>query len=157
MKSEQPTQQFLCIIQAERILLYHLLSLPIFPPLLLTYTFADFLLQFVLFYSFLLSIFSSVPILSFCFFLIFYCPFLHSESMTYLTIFSDHELPYMTKTNELTLCFTLPLLQNYCRAKASLYWKILKEMGIPDHLTCLLRNLYAGQEATIRTGHETID
>ena len=35
--------------------------------------------------------------------------------------------------------------------------KILKEMGIPDHLTCLLRNLYAGQEATVRTGHGTID
>ena len=35
-------------------------------------------------------------------------------------------------------------------------WKILK-MGIPDHLTCLLRNLYAGQEATVRTGHETTD
>ena len=35
--------------------------------------------------------------------------------------------------------------------------KILKEMGIPDHLTCLLRNLYAGQEATVRTGHRTID
>ena len=34
-------------------------------------------------------------------------------------------------------------------------WKILKEMGIPDHLTCLLRNLYAGQEATARTGHAT--
>ena len=33
----------------------------------------------------------------------------------------------------------------------------LKEMGIPDHLTCLLRNLYAGQEATVRTGHETTD
>ena len=33
-------------------------------------------------------------------------------------------------------------------------WKILKEMGIPDHLTCLLRNLYVGQEATVRTGHE---
>ena len=32
-------------------------------------------------------------------------------------------------------------------------WKILKEMGRPDHLTCLLRNLYAGQEATVRTGH----
>ena len=32
-------------------------------------------------------------------------------------------------------------------------WKILKEMGIPDHLTCLLRNLYAGQEATVRNGH----
>ena len=36
-------------------------------------------------------------------------------------------------------------------------WKILKEMGISDHLTCLLRNLYAGQEATVRTGHETRD
>ena len=36
-------------------------------------------------------------------------------------------------------------------------WKILKEMGIPDHLTYLLRNLYAGQEATVRTGHGTTD
>ena len=36
-------------------------------------------------------------------------------------------------------------------------WKILKETGIPDHLTCLLRNLYAGQEATVRTGHGTTD
>ena len=36
-------------------------------------------------------------------------------------------------------------------------WKILKEIGIPDHLTCLLRNLYAGQEATVRTGHVTTD
>ena len=36
-------------------------------------------------------------------------------------------------------------------------WKILQEMGIPDHLTCLLRKLYAGQEATVRTGHEITD
>ena len=36
-------------------------------------------------------------------------------------------------------------------------WKILKQMGIPDHLTCLLRNLYAGQEATVRTGYGTTD
>ena len=36
-------------------------------------------------------------------------------------------------------------------------WRILKEIGIPDHLTCLLRNLYAGQEAAVRTGHETTD
>ena len=36
-------------------------------------------------------------------------------------------------------------------------WKILKEMRIPDHLTCLLRNVYAGQEATVRTGHGTTD
>ena len=43
-----------------------------------------------------------------------------------------------------------------CRDHSTL-WKILKEMGIPDHLTCLLRNLYAGQEATVRTGHGTTD
>ena len=36
-------------------------------------------------------------------------------------------------------------------------WKILKEMGIPDHFTCLLKSLYAGQEATVRTGHGTVD
>ena len=36
-------------------------------------------------------------------------------------------------------------------------WKILKEMGIPEHLICLLRNMYAGQEATVRTGHGTTD
>ena len=36
-------------------------------------------------------------------------------------------------------------------------WKIIQEMGIPDHLICLLRNLYAGQEATVRTGHGTTD
>ena len=36
-------------------------------------------------------------------------------------------------------------------------WKILQEMGMPDHLTCLLRNLYAGQEATVRSRHETTD
>ena len=37
------------------------------------------------------------------------------------------------------------------------WWKILQEMGLPDHLTCLLRNLYASQEATVRTGHGTTD
>ena len=36
-------------------------------------------------------------------------------------------------------------------------WKILQEMGIPDHMTCLLRNLYSGQEATVRTGHGTTE
>ena len=39
----------------------------------------------------------------------------------------------------------------------TLNWKIIQEMGIPDHLTCLLRNLYAGQEATVRSGHGTTD
>ena len=50
---------------------------------------------------------------------------------------------------------------DYAKAFDSVYhnklWKILKERGIPDHLTCLLRNLYAGQEATVRTGHGTTD
>ena len=46
--------------------------------------------------------------------------------------------------------------QNLCVDHNKL-WKILKEMAIPDHLTCLLRNLYAGQEATVRTGHGTPD
>ena len=50
---------------------------------------------------------------------------------------------------------------NYAKAFDSVdlnkVWKILQEMGIPDHLTCLLRNLYAGQEETIRTGHGTTD
>ena len=53
-------------------------------------------------------------------------------------------------------CFT-----NYAKAfdcvDHNKLWKILKEMGILDHLTCLLRNLYAGQEATVRTGHGTTD
>ena len=50
----------------------------------------------------------------------------------------------LTMPKPLTVCITIS-------------WKILKEMGIPDHLTCLLRNLYAGQEATVRTGHRTTD
>ena len=50
---------------------------------------------------------------------------------------------------------------NYCKAfdcvDLNKLWKILQEVGIPDLLTCLLRNLYAGQEATVRTGHRTMD
>ena len=53
----------------------------------------------------------------------------------------------------------LLLLIDYAKAfdcvHHNILWKILQEMGIPDHLTCLLRNLYAGQEATVRTGHGT--
>ena len=50
------------------------------------------------------------------------------------------------------LCFI-----DYAKAFHNKVWKILKEMGIPDHLNCLLRNLYAGQEATVRSGHGTTD
>ena len=46
---------------------------------------------------------------------------------------------------------------DYAKAFHNKLWKILKGVGIPDHLTCLLRNLYAGQEATVRTGHGTTD
>ena len=53
------------------------------------------------------------------------------------------------------------LLYDYAKAfdcvNHNKLWKIQKEMGIPDHLTCLLRNLYAGQEATVRTGHRLTD
>ena len=52
------------------------------------------------------------------------------------------------------LCFTDYVTAFDC-VDLNKLWKILKEMGIPDHLTCLLRNLYAGQEATVRTGHGT--
>ena len=64
----------------------------------------------------------------------------------------------MEKTREfrknIYYCFT-----DYVKASVwfTTNWKILQEMGIPDHLTCLLRNLYAGPEATVRTGHGTTD
>ena len=52
------------------------------------------------------------------------------------------------------VCF-IDYAKDFDYVEHSKLWKILKEMGIPDHLTCLLRNLYTGQEATIRTGHGT--
>src|SRR5574340_636472 len=56
----------------------------------------------------------------------------------------------------ISFCFTDYAKAFDCVAHNKL-WKILKDMGIPDHLICLLRNLYAGQEATVRTGHGTTD
>ena len=53
-------------------------------------------------------------------------------------------------------CFIDYVKSFYCVNQNKL-WKILQEMGIPDHLTCLLRRLYAGQNATVRTGHGTTD
>ena len=55
-----------------------------------------------------------------------------------------------------TLCF-IDYAKAFDYVHHNKLWKILKEMGTPDQLTCLLRNLYAGQEATVRTGHGTID
>ena len=91
----------------------------------------------------------------------------------------NHELPDVqagfrkgrgTRDQIANICWTIKkareFQKNYCfidYAKAfdcvdhNKLWKVLKEIGIPDHLTCLLRNLYAGQEATVRTGHGTTD
>ena len=59
-----------------------------------------------------------------------------------------------TRKTSTSALLTTPI--NLCVDHSKL-WTIHKEIGIPDHLTCLLRNLYAGQEATVRTGHETTD
>ena len=60
------------------------------------------------------------------------------------------------KKKKIYLCFIDYTEASDCVEHNKL-WKILQEMGIPDQLTCLLRNLYAGQEATVRTGHGTMD
>ena len=57
-----------------------------------------------------------------------------------------------SRTISISALLTMPKPLTVC---ITTNWKILKDMGIPDHLTCLLRNLYAGQEATVRTGHGT--
>ena len=66
----------------------------------------------------------------------------------------DHRKSKRVPEKHLYFCFI-----DYAKAFDCVYhkilWKILKEMGIPDHLTCLLRNLHAGLEATVRTGHGT--
>ena len=68
----------------------------------------------------------------------------------------DQIAKIIKKAKEFQFCFT-----DYAKAFGCVdqnkLWKILKEIGIPDHLTCLLRNLHAGQEATVRTGHGTTD
>ena len=55
------------------------------------------------------------------------------------------------------ICLCLIDYANALTVWITINWKILKEMGIPDHLICLLKNLYAGQEAAVRTGHGTTD
>ena len=65
-----------------------------------------------------------------------------------------HWINETAKEFQKNICFCF---NDYAKAFDCVYhnklWKILQEMGIPDHLTCLLRNLYTGQEATVRTGH----
>ena len=75
------------------------------------------------------------------------------SGMFYFRIFSMYKCNYKIET---MIHLTLYAKGFDCVDHNEL-WKILKEMGIPDHLTCLLRNLYADQEATVRTGHGTAD
>ena len=67
----------------------------------------------------------------------------------------DHRKSKRVPEKHLLLLYYL--CQSLWRVGHNKLWEILKEKGIPDHLTCLLRNLYAGQEATVRTGHGTTD
>ena len=72
----------------------------------------------------------------------------------------QHLMDYQKKRREfqknIYFCF-IDYAKDFDCVDHNQLWKILKEMGIPDHLTCLLRNLCAGQEATVRTGHGTTD
>ena len=68
----------------------------------------------------------------------------------------DHQKNKRVPEKYLLMPYWLPHILWLCGSKQKL-WKILKEIGIPHHLPCLLRNLYAGQEATVRTGHVTTD
>ena len=61
------------------------------------------------------------------------------------------------KTNKQLLLHFIDYAKGFDSVDHNKLWKILKEMEIPDHLHCLLRNLYAAQEATVRTGHGTMD
>src|SRR5574340_1249729 len=66
----------------------------------------------------------------------------------------DHQKQESSRKTSISALLTMP---KPLTVWITTSWKILKEMGIPDHLTCLLRHLYTGQEATVRTGHGTID
>ena len=63
----------------------------------------------------------------------------------------------MPRTRKTSISALLTVAKAFDCVDHNKLWKILKEMGIPDHLTCLLRNPYVGQEATVRTGHGTTD
>ena len=78
--------------------------------------------------------------------------FLYTEILTFLL-----DLQKSKRVPEKRLFLLYWLCQSLWLCGSQKLWEILKEMGIPDHLTCLLRNVYAGQEATVRTGHGTTD
>ena len=78
--------------------------------------------------------------------------------LSFLKKFLCHVLQYryISSKKKIYFCF-IDYAKAFNCVDHNKLWKILKEMGIPDHLTCLLKNLYAGQEARVRTGYETTD
>ena len=68
----------------------------------------------------------------------------------------DHQKSKRVPEKNICFCF-IDYAKAFDCVDHNKLWKILKEMGIPEHLTCLLKNLYAGQEATVRTGHGTTE
>ena len=68
-----------------------------------------------------------------------------------------HWIIKKARQKKTTSIYSLLTMPKPLTVSITINWKILKEMGIPDHLNCLLRNLYAGQEATVRTGHGPTD
>ena len=73
-----------------------------------------------------------------------------------LPTFTESSKKQESSRKNIYFCFT-DYAKTFDYVDHNKLWKILQETGIPDHLTCLLRNLYAGQEATVRTGHGTAD
>ena len=68
----------------------------------------------------------------------------------------DHRKSKRVPEKKTSICF-IDYAKSFDCEDHNKLWKILKKMGIPDHLTCLLRNLYASQEAAVKTGHQTTD
>ena len=79
----------------------------------------------------------------------------HLQGLTILNCRSTHTKIWESQEN-IYFCF-IDYAKVFDCVDRNKLWKILKEMGTPDHLTCLLRSLYAGQEATVRTGYGTTD
>ena len=73
------------------------------------------------------------------------------------TSFGSSKKQESSRKISISALLTTPIITQPLTVDYNKLWKILQEMGILDHLTCLLRNLYVGQEATVRTGHGTTD
>ena len=85
------------------------------------------------------------------------CTTFYNVNKTFSSMWNLSSHSYIKRIPEKYLLLLYWLCQSLWLCRSHKQWKILQEMGIPDHLTCLLRNLHAGQEARVRTGHGTTD